>query len=79
MYELSYIFPLIIPLLFLSTFVYAAVKKVRVFDSFTEGMKGAIPLIISIFPYIAAVTMLSLFLDVSGLGTLLSKWFSPVY
>ena len=79
MYGLNYIFPLIIPVIFLATFLFAAIKKVRVYDSFTEGIKGAFPLIVSVFPYIAAVTMLSLFLDVSGLGDILSKWLAPLY
>ena len=79
MYEMKYIFPLIIPVIFLATFVFATVKMVRVYDSFTEGMKGAIPLVLSIFPYVAAVTMLSLFLDASGLGNLLAKWLSPLF
>ena len=56
MYEVNYLFSLLIPSIFLITFLVASVKKVRVYDSFTEGMKGAIPLIVSIFPYIAAVT-----------------------
>ena len=79
MYEMKYIFSLIIPLIFILSFLYAVVKKVRVYDSFTEGIKGSIPLITSIFPYIAAVTMLSLLLDVSGLNEKISKWLSPVY
>ena len=79
MYAMSYIFPLIIPLIFLTTFLFAGVKKVKVYDSFTEGMKGAIPLVISIFPYIAAVTILSMFLEVSGVGVRLHEWLSPVY
>lgn len=79
MYRMNYVFPLIIPLIFLLTFVIASLKKARVYDSFTEGMKGAIPLVVSIFPYVAAVTMLSMFLDVSGLGNKLNAWISPAY
>ena len=76
---MNYIFPLIIPLIFLITFLVAGIKKVRVYDSFTEGMKGAIPLVVSIFPYIAAVTMLSLFLEASGIGNKLNAWLAPAY
>lgn len=76
---MKYIFPLIVPIIFIATFLYAIVKKVRVYDSFTDGIKGAIPLIVSIFPYIAAVTMLSKLLEVSGAGDKLSEWLSPVY
>lgn len=79
MYKMKYIFPLIIPIIFLTTFLFASIKKVKVYDSFTEGMKGAVPLILSIFPYIAAVTMLSMFLDVSGLSTMLNLWLAPAY
>jgi spore maturation protein B len=79
MYEMNYIFPLIIPLIFLATFLVAGIKKVRVYDSFTEGMKDAIPLVVSIFPYIAAVTMLSLFLEASGIGNKLNAWLAPAY
>ena len=79
MYAVKYIFSLIIPFLFIATFIFASLKKVRVYDSFTEGMKGAIPLILSIFPYIAAVTMLSMFLEVSGFGYKLNGWLMPIY
>ena len=79
MYEVNYLFSLLIPSIFLITFLVASVKKVRVYDSFTEGMKGAIPLVVSIFPYIAAVTMLSMFLEVSGFGERLNGWLAPLY
>lgn len=72
-------FALLIPLIFLASFVFALVKKVRVFDSFTEGVKGAIPLIVSIFPYIASVTMLSKLLEVSGLEAKLTEWLTPLF
>lgn len=70
---------LLIPLIFIFSFVYAAVKKVKIYDSFTEGVKGAIPLIVSIFPYIAAVTMLFKLLEVSGLEAKITDWISPIF
>ncbi len=70
---------LIIPLLFLGSFVFALCRKVKVYDSFTEGVKRAIPLIVSIFPYIAAVTMLTKLLDVSGLSAKMAEWISPLF
>ncbi len=76
---MSYIFPLIIPFLFIVSFLFALWRKVRVYDSFTEGVKGAIPLIVSIFPYIAAVTMLAKLLEISGLNAALSKWLQPLF
>ena len=70
---------LTVPLLFLLVFLYAAVKKVRVYDAFVEGVKGAIPLVVNIFPYIAAVTMFSKLLDVSGLGNKLAELLFPLF
>ncbi len=75
----NYILALVIPLIFFATFLFALVKKVRVYDTFAEGVKGAIPLIVSIFPYIAAVTMLSKLFEVSGLEAWLSSVLSPVF
>ena len=76
---MNYILALIIPSIFLFSFLFAIIKKVRVYDSFTEGMKSVLPLITSIFPYIAAVTMLSKLLEASGLGDTLAEWLSPVF
>ena len=76
---MNYILALIIPSIFLFSFLFAVIKKVRVYDSFTEGMKSVLPLITSIFPYIAAVTMLSKLLEASGLGDKLAEWISPVF
>ena len=76
---MNYILPLIIPLIFLLSFLFAAIKKVRVYDSFAEGVKGAIPLILSIFPYIAAISILSKLLEISGLGAKIADFLSPVF
>ena len=76
---MTYVFSLSIPLIFLLSFVYALIKKVKVYDSFTEGVKGAIPLVVSVFPYIAAVTMLSKLLQVSGLEDKLTNFLAPAF
>ena len=73
------VFALIVPILFLLSFAVALFKKVRLYDSFTEGMKGAIPLVTSIFPYVAAVAMLSKLLEVSGLEGKITGWISPAF
>lgn len=76
---MTHILTFLIPTIFLLSFAVAFFRKVRVYDSFTDGVKGAIPLILSVFPYIAAVTMLSKLLEVSGVGDVLAKWLSPVF
>lgn len=70
---------LIVPALFLISFGYALLKKVRLYDSFTSGVKEAIPLVTSIFPYIASVAMLTKLLEVSGLELKITEWISPVF
>ncbi len=70
---------LVVPVLFLLSFLFAAIRKVKIYDSFTDGVKGAIPLIVSIFPYIAAVTMLCKLLETSGLDTTIAEWLSPLF
>ena len=79
MYLMKYIFAWLIPLIFLTSFLFAIFRKVKIYDSFTEGAKGAIPLILSIFPYIAAVMMLCTLLEVSGLEAKLNAWISPLF
>ena len=71
-------FALIIPIIFILSFAYAKCKKVKIYDSFTDGVRGAIPLIVSIFPYLAAVTMLSTLLTESGLEKILFDILSPL-
>lgn len=76
---MSIFFALLVPCLFLLSFVYALFKKVRLFDCFSDGVKGAIPLIVSIFPYIATVAILSKAMEVSGLQARLSGLLSPFF
>lgn len=79
MYEMSPLLTFLIPSIFLLSFIVAFIRKVRVYDSFTDGVKDAIPLIVSIFPYIAAVTMLSKLLEFSGVGEALATRLAPVF
>ena len=76
---MTHFFAFLIPSIFLLTFFFAFLRKVRVYDSFTDGVKEAVPLILSIFPYIAAVTMFSKLLEFSGVGDALASYFAPVF
>ena len=76
---MNYFLALFVPLIFLASFLFALCKKVKLYDSFTEGVKGAIPLILSIFPYIATVAILSCLLEVSGLEKSITKFLQPVF
>ena len=70
---------LIIPLLFVAMFVYALIRKVRLYDCFTEGVKGAIPLVVSLFPYLVSVLILSELFEQSGLSARLTQGLAPVF
>ncbi len=70
---------LVVPLLFLALFVYALVKKVKLYDCFTDGIKEAIPLLLSLFPYLAAMLMLSELFEASGLSAKLTAFLSPAF
>ncbi len=72
-------FALIVPLLFLGVFLFAAAKRVKVYDAFTEGVKGAIPLILNIFPYMAAIFMLTALFEESGLSAKLCDFLAPAF
>ena len=78
-YLMNTVLALLVPVLFLLSFAFALFKKVRLYDSFTEGVKGAIPLVTSIFPYIASVAMLTKLLEVSGLEAKITEWISPAF
>lgn len=73
------IFASVIPAIFLLSFVVAAIRKVKVYDAFTEGCKGAIPLVLSVFPYIATVMMLAKVFEASGLEHRLVGALAPLF
>ena len=68
---------LVLPLLFLALFSYALVKKIPLYDSFTRGVKQALPLALSVFPYLCAILMASELFEKSGLSALLAQVLSP--
>lgn len=76
---MNYFFALLMPVIFFASLFFALCKKVKVYDVFTDGIKEAIPLILSIFPYVAAVTMLCKLMEVSGLEQKLSAWIAPFF
>lgn len=69
----------IIPIIFIFIFIYSLFKKVNTYDTFVKGAKGAIPLVVSIFPYIASIMIAVSLLRISGITTFLSSLLSPVF
>lgn len=68
----------LIPVLFLLSFVYAAVKRVNVYDAFLRGVKQSPPLVLSVFPYVAAVSALAALFEKSGLQAIFVQKAAPV-
>lgn len=69
----------IVPVLIIGVIVYAVIKKVNVYDSFTEGTKSALILVFNIFPYIAVILMCVELFKVSGLAQITVKWLEPFF
>ena len=69
----------LIPLLFILIFIFAFIKKVKPYDTFTDGVKSAVPFAVSIFPYLVSIFVLTELFEVSGLSDLISDLLSPVF
>ncbi len=69
----------ILPLFFIVILGLAAFKKVKMYDSFTEGVKGAIPLTVSIFPYLVTIFIAAELFEASGLTDKISELLAPFF
>jgi len=69
----------IIPAVFLIVFVFAAIKKVKIYDEFSKGIAEAVKFTISLLPCLAAILMMCAVFETSGLSALFTKALSPVF
>ncbi len=69
----------ILPILFIGLFLYGFFKKINTYDTFVKGAKGAIKLVVEIFPYIACIMIAVALLRVSGATEFLAKCLAPVF
>ena len=69
----------ILPVIFVFVFIYSLFKRVNTYDTFVKGAKGAIPLVVSIFPYIATIMVAVAILRVSGVTYYLGQLLTPVF
>lgn len=69
----------ILPILFIGLFIYCFFKKINTYDTFVQGAKGAIKLVVSIFPYIATIMIAVALLRASGITFYISYLLSPVF
>lgn len=68
---------LLLPFVFIAAFVCAFVKKVNAYGSFIQGAKEAVPLAVSLFPFVAAVLIAVELMRASGLYNVFNFVFSP--
>lgn len=69
----------ILPVLFLLLFVYCIFKRINTYDHFVKGAKGAISLVVDIFPFIASILVAVALLRVSGITDFLGSLLSPFF
>lgn len=70
---------LILPFIFIIVFAFAVIKKVNVYDCFTEGVSEAVKFTVSLLPCLAAIFMMCALFEASGLSDLLTRLLSPVF
>ncbi len=72
-------FTYILPILILALIVFCIFKKINVYNTFTQGVKKALPLIYSLFPYLCSIFIMTELFSVSGLSDKIIKLLSPVF
>ncbi len=70
---------LIIPVIFIFVFLFAVIKKVSVYDCFTEGISEAVKFTVSLLPCLAAIFMMCALFEASGLSDMLTDFLSPAF
>ena len=69
----------ILPVLFLAIFLYCTIKKINTYQHFVKGAKGAIKLVVDIFPFIASILIAVALLRASGITDWLTQILTPVF
>lgn len=69
----------IIPIFIIFLLLYASFKNLNTYNIFVNGAKGAINLVLDIFPYIATILISVALFRVSGLADLLAHLVSPIF
>ena len=69
----------IIPIIFIFIFIFCKYKKINTYETFVNGAKKALPLVVDIFPYIATIIIATTLMRVSGITDFLSSFFSPLF
>ena len=68
-----------IPVLIIFIFLFAFIKKVKPYETFTSGAKSALNFALSIFPYLVSIFVLTELFELSGISNFITKILSPVF
>lgn len=69
----------ILPVLFIVLFIYCIYKRINTYDHFVKGAKGAIKLVVDIFPFIASILIAVALLRISGITNFLTNLLTPIF
>ena len=69
----------VLPVMFILIIAYALFKKVRPYDAFVSGAGQAIPFAIKLFPYLAAIFVLTELFEESGAADAVSAFLAPAF
>lgn len=69
---------LFLPVCFILLFLFAIIKKIKVFDSFAVGAKDGISTVFAILPYLVTIFVLTELFAVSGLSKFVTDFLSPI-
>ena len=68
---------LILPISFILLFIYATVKRVKVYDAFTVGVKDGLLTVVSILPYLITIFVMTELFSKSGTSDKVIDFLSP--
>lgn len=69
----------VIPFLFIAVFIFAAVKRVNIFSSFTRGAGEAVKFVFNLIPLLCATFIMCELFEQSNLSNYLADLLSPVF
>lgn len=70
---------LIIPIFILFVVIYGFIKKVRLYESFINGAKNGVDIILRIFPYILAIFVAVKAFQSSGVFDFIKNFLNPIF
>jgi len=68
-----------IPVLLLAILIFAQIKKVNPFQSFVDGSKNAVEVVVGLLPHLAAMFLVIEVVVASGLSSHIATFISPAF